>query len=156
MRVLKRRGLVYRATEILLPITIIAKALHLNYLMGQVLNFAIWLYQKFLSPHKGFVCAYRKLYGDASCSEYFRRAIAHGGLADAIPLFQRRLFDCKQAKQQLLYSSLSYQMMANNKRRRKQRGLDFCDCGDLDFDGTPDCLEGCDCDFCDCDFCDCG
>ncbi len=156
MRILRRRGLVYRATEILLPIATLAQTLRLHQLVGRTLTLAIQLYQKFLSPHKGFRCAHRKLYGEASCSEYFRQAIATEGLATAIPLFQQRLWDCKQARQELLYRSLSQQIMANGERRRKRRDSGFWDCGgDTDFDGTPDCLEGCDGDCGDCDNCDC-
>ena len=45
-------------------------------------------YQRYLSPHKGFSCAYRKLYKAESCSEYFKQTIARAGLTAAIPLFQ--------------------------------------------------------------------
>ena len=164
MGVLRRRGLVYRATEILLPVATVAKSLHLNRLISQILNFAVRLYQKFLSPHKGFTCAHRKLYREASCSEYFRQAIATEGLADAIPLFQQRLFDCKQARQELIYRSLSQQMAVNKRKRRKNQcdadclecGCELWDCSDMNCNGIPDCLEGCSFDACDCGGCDCG
>jgi putative component of membrane protein insertase Oxa1/YidC/SpoIIIJ protein YidD len=58
---------------------------------------AVRVYQKHLSPRKGFSCAHRRLYGDVSCSQYFRQMVATYGLIDAIPLFQERLQECHQA-----------------------------------------------------------
>ncbi|MGB6170093.1 MAG: membrane protein insertion efficiency factor YidD, partial [Geitlerinemataceae cyanobacterium] len=43
-------------------------------------------YQKYLSPHKGFSCAYRKLHGGVSCSEYFRQTIDRYGFSYAIKI----------------------------------------------------------------------
>jgi putative component of membrane protein insertase Oxa1/YidC/SpoIIIJ protein YidD len=57
----------------------------------------IHVYQNYLSPRKGFSCAYTKLHGRESCSEYFRLAVKQYGVAKAIPLFRQRLRDCKQA-----------------------------------------------------------
>ncbi|NJN76851.1 MAG: membrane protein insertion efficiency factor YidD [Synechococcaceae cyanobacterium RL_1_2] len=60
----------------------------------------LWLvkfYQRQISPHKGFSCAHRRLYGGLSCSEYFRRSLQTQGLSDALPLFKHRLLDCKRA-----------------------------------------------------------
>ncbi|WP_228061460.1 membrane protein insertion efficiency factor YidD [[Phormidium] sp. LEGE 05292] len=37
-------------------------------------------YQKYLSPHKGFSCAHRILYGGESCSAYIKRIVAQKGL----------------------------------------------------------------------------
>ncbi|GAA6619568.1 hypothetical protein NUACC26_053820 [Scytonema sp. NUACC26] len=44
---------------------------------------AITQYQKHISPHKGFSCAHRILYGGESCSQYIKRVIAREGLRNA-------------------------------------------------------------------------
>jgi putative component of membrane protein insertase Oxa1/YidC/SpoIIIJ protein YidD len=126
-------------------------------------------YQKYLSPHKGFSCAYRKLHGDASCSEYFRQSIDRYGLSHAIPLFQQRLEACKVANL-TLRSQVSEREedseLPEKKKRQNQnlscdRAVGDCvgygcgDCGSSDCGdcNTPDCG---DCGSSDCGSSDCG
>jgi putative component of membrane protein insertase Oxa1/YidC/SpoIIIJ protein YidD len=52
--------------------------------LGQIATTAIGGYQKYVSPHKGFSCAHRLLYGGESCSQYVKGAIAQNGLSRAI------------------------------------------------------------------------
>lgn len=33
-------------------------------------------YQRYLSPHKGFVCAHRRLHGGDSCSQYVKTVLS--------------------------------------------------------------------------------
>lgn len=65
---------------------------------------AITGYQKYLSPHKGFSCAHRVLYGGESCSQYIKRVIAEEGLSVALDKSRQRFQACKQAN--LLLRSL--------------------------------------------------
>ncbi|WP_096585394.1 membrane protein insertion efficiency factor YidD [Nostoc cycadae] len=58
---------------------------------------AIAGYQKHISPHKGFVCAHRILYGSESCSQYIKRVIAQEGLSIAFIKSRARFQACKQA-----------------------------------------------------------
>lgn len=58
---------------------------------------AIGLYQKYLSPVKGFVCAHRVLHGGDSCSEYARRGIQTHGIRKGIDLLRKRLVECRTA-----------------------------------------------------------
>jgi putative component of membrane protein insertase Oxa1/YidC/SpoIIIJ protein YidD len=58
---------------------------------------AITGYQKYLSPHKGFVCAHRVLYGGESCSQYIKRVIAEDGFKALLIKSRRRFQACKQA-----------------------------------------------------------
>jgi len=58
---------------------------------------AIAGYQKHISPHKGFACAHRLLYGGESCSGYIKRVIAEEGLIAAWDKSQARFQACKQA-----------------------------------------------------------
>ncbi len=60
---------------------------------------AISGYQKFLSPHKGFSCAHRVLYGCESCSQYFKRVIAEEGIGQAIANAKGRFQECREANQ---------------------------------------------------------
>ncbi len=60
---------------------------------------AISGYQKFLSPHKGFSCAHRVLYGCDSCSQYFKRVIAEEGIMTAIANAKGRFQECRDANE---------------------------------------------------------
>ncbi|MEJ6480993.1 membrane protein insertion efficiency factor YidD [Nostoc punctiforme UO1] len=65
----------------------------------QVSAAAITGYQKHISPHKGFACAHRILYGGESCSGYFKRVIAKEGLKVALVNSRERFQACKEANQ---------------------------------------------------------
>lgn len=60
---------------------------------------AISGYQKFISPHKGFSCAHRVLYGCESCSQYFKQVIAEEGLLTAIANAKGRFQECREANE---------------------------------------------------------
>jgi putative component of membrane protein insertase Oxa1/YidC/SpoIIIJ protein YidD len=55
---------------------------------------AITLYQRYLSPYKGFVCAFRVHTGRDGCSAYGKRVIARYGLRQGLTLLRRRLAAC--------------------------------------------------------------
>jgi putative component of membrane protein insertase Oxa1/YidC/SpoIIIJ protein YidD len=57
----------------------------------------IGLYQRFLSPYKGYQCAYRVCYGGSSYSEYGRQVISDRGLVAGTVLLWHRFADCGQA-----------------------------------------------------------
>jgi len=117
----------------------------------------IRFYQKFISPRKGFCCAYRKHSGGRSCSSFALVAVRRYGVSAMWRLFPKRLDDCKIAAMRL-----------NEEEKEKENThpceycevLDNCSCAkDCDvFDGSscgnschmPDslpCSDGCDCDF---------
>jgi len=60
---------------------------------------AISGYQRFISPHKGFSCAHRVLYGCESCSQYFKRVIAEDGITTAIANARGRFQECREANE---------------------------------------------------------
>ena len=64
-----------------------------GYLITNIIN----VYQKFISPCKGFVCAHRRLNGGMSCSEYAKAVVARHKLNIAMGLFWRRLRSCQKA-----------------------------------------------------------
>ncbi|NYE60365.1 putative component of membrane protein insertase Oxa1/YidC/SpoIIIJ protein YidD [Duganella sp. 1224] len=55
---------------------------------------AISFYQRYLSPYKGFVCAFRRHTGRDSCSAHGKRVIARYGLWQGLTLLRRRLDAC--------------------------------------------------------------
>lgn len=57
---------------------------------------AIRAYQRYLSPLKGYACAFRVLTGRDSCSAYGYRAIKRFGLLRGLALLRRRLQACSQ------------------------------------------------------------
>ncbi len=60
---------------------------------------AIRFYQRRISPHKGFCCAYRVHTGGASCSTLGYRAIRRFGIWRGLTLLRRRLAKCGVASQ---------------------------------------------------------
>lgn len=62
--------------------------------MKQLALAAIQLYQRQLSPHKGFCCAYRCHTGHASCSQLGYRSIRRFGLRRGLLLLRQRLLKC--------------------------------------------------------------
>lgn len=152
--------MVYRVTEILLPIARLAKRWHFSPVLSNTMTLGVAIYQKIISPRKGFSCAHRRLYGGVSCSEFFRQSIRTHGVAEAIPRFQARLIDCKQANHQLCQYrlvNLSDSLYAQGLKKKVGKkiakgcgcGCDVCDCDFCDCD-TPDCeLPGCDIGGCD-------
>jgi putative component of membrane protein insertase Oxa1/YidC/SpoIIIJ protein YidD len=63
---------------------------------------AIRLYQRHLSPIKGFSCAWRATTRRDSCSAYGYRVIARHGLMLGWPLLRRQLRRCGQAHARVL------------------------------------------------------
>ena len=59
--------------------------------------FAIEVYQRYLSPHKGYCCAYRVVTGGASCSALGYRAIRRFGVWDGLALLRERFALCALA-----------------------------------------------------------
>jgi putative component of membrane protein insertase Oxa1/YidC/SpoIIIJ protein YidD len=80
---------------------------------------AIRLYQRLISPYKGFTCAYRARTGRAGCSGLGYRAIRRHGAWRGWLILRRRLEKCGQAHR-TLHAQHSY--------RKAQAG--FCDCAD--------------------------
>jgi putative component of membrane protein insertase Oxa1/YidC/SpoIIIJ protein YidD len=135
----------------------------------------IRLYQRYLSPRKGFSCPYRLVHDGLSCSEYARQMILTQGVWSAYGLTRQRLKACRVAARELACRSEAENEgdtgagEAETQRvrrsllpRRKNGGDDmsgWCDIADLSCDvawcsvdscdiphcDTPDCGNGCDC-----------
>jgi putative component of membrane protein insertase Oxa1/YidC/SpoIIIJ protein YidD len=124
---------------------------------GSLVDFAIRDYQLYISPHKGFSCAYRKLHGGSSCSGYFREIVAIEGLTKSLYLFPNRLTECREA-----FLILQSQQSTSPKGGKKKYdccdllagNFSSCDLSDCDTNGDGSC-DGGDCGGCDGGCCDC-
>ena len=95
--------------------------------MRTLLLTAISAYQCYLSPHKGFCCAYRVFTGHPSCSALGFRAVRRYGVLAGLGILRRRIYLCGVAHRR--YSP------PHKRSHHAQRG--FCDCDlpcDLNFD----------------------
>ncbi len=84
----------------------------------------ITLYQRYLSPYKGYCCAYRVYTGEDSCSQYAKIAIAEHGLFSAFPLIKEQFDRCSFAAEEI----------QKKQKNKKKDNLDTC----------SDCTAGCD------------
>jgi putative component of membrane protein insertase Oxa1/YidC/SpoIIIJ protein YidD len=82
---------------------------------------AIRVYQRFISPRKGFRCAYSFHTGHGSCSALGYRAIRRFGVVDGINILHSRLHKCGVAYRRY--------RPAPSKVLIAQAGFCDCDCG---------------------------
>jgi putative component of membrane protein insertase Oxa1/YidC/SpoIIIJ protein YidD len=112
--------------------------------MKQLALAAITLYQRYLSPLKGYSCAFRVHTGRDGCSAYGKRVISRHGLRVGLILLDRRLAACCDVHHR--YQQFHPKPIMTT-RRQAQAGFVDCSC-DL-----PDikCLDGLQClDVLDC------
>ncbi len=62
--------------------------------------FGISKYQKYISPYKGYHCAYACLHKDLSCSAYGKEVIEKNGVVKGLRLLNQRFGDCSLAAKQ--------------------------------------------------------
>ena len=117
-------------------------ARHSGLLVGLALS-AIRGYQRHLSLHKGFCCAYRCATGRGSCSAHGYRVIERFGLWTGLALLRRRLRLCGETHRR--------RKQARNPVLHYQRG--DCDIGCLPDLPCDDVGKGAKCM---CDACECG
>ena len=90
--------------------------------MRKLALWAIAAYQRYVSPYKGFSCAYRYHTGCASCSRLGYRAIRFRGIRRGLQLLIQRFARCSEA--QARYEVGGFKAATNGPMGR-QRG--FCD-----------------------------
>lgn len=126
--------------------------MNLSRRFDQVLLALIAGYQRFLSPRKGWRCAYCVLHGGPGCSGFARDAIQlHGGWA-AFPSVRQRFRDCKGAAQ-TLRAARKHALITPPRAgapRPQQRpaclpDLDCLCCAIDAIECAPDLLGACDC-----------
>ena len=90
---------------------------------------ACWLidlYQRYISPRKGFCCAYRVRHRRRdSCSQYAKRAITKLGVLPGVRLLGRRFDKCANA-----CKALRYEPKHRLKRDEQRRHSSWADCAE--------------------------
>ena len=66
-------------------------------LAAEIVLGLIGVYQRWVSPRKGFRCAHAVLHGGPGCSGFAKQAIVDHGLWQAIGLTRQRFRDCRAA-----------------------------------------------------------
>lgn len=84
---------------------------------------AINSYQYYISPHKGYCCAYRAYTGEDSCSQFEKVAIQNNGLFSSFPLIKEQFKKC----------NFAFEEIKKEKENQKYKKSDAC----------PDSLAGC-------------
>jgi uncharacterized protein len=59
----------------------------------------ISFYQRYISPRKGYACAYRALHNDLSCSAFCKKAIESHGIYQGVKHTLQRFHECYLAAQ---------------------------------------------------------
>ncbi len=121
----------------------------------------IRLYQRYISPYKGFRCANRAGKKGWSCSEFGRRVFARYEVTMAYALLQRRFAACKQSYARLSAGRFAAVMAAvpaapeaqeGREPKRQQKtsndigGCNSCDVPNIDVCAIAD-IGVCDCSF---------
>ncbi len=91
----------------------------------EILIFVIRLYQKYISPYKGFQCAHACLYNDASCSDAVITIIESNGLIMSLDKIKARFKACREA-----YLILSQKNMNHKDKPNKKNKNNWYDCCD--------------------------
>jgi putative component of membrane protein insertase Oxa1/YidC/SpoIIIJ protein YidD len=98
-------------------------------------------YQRFISPYKGFRCAYRAARGRHSCSEFGKRALHRGGVVGFWPLLRRRFARCAEAARSLKARNSAAVLEYKSKEKREDEAHRRS--GDRSFDCGADCVPPC-------------
>lgn len=99
---------------------------------------AIRLYQRFISPRKGFCCAYAAVTGHASCSALGYRAIRRFGVWGGLDVLDQRLHKCS-------VSARDRERVVRHGPLARQAGSISCDlpCDGSDACDALDCASDC-------------
>ena len=84
-------------------------------------------YQRWLSPYKGYRCAYSVAHGGTGCSGYVKAVIAEQGMWSGLPKIRARFRACK-ATAMAMNEENSRQTELNRKGRRWRDELKECAC----------------------------
>lgn len=121
----------------------------------------VHFYQRWVSPRKGFSCAYRLRFDDTSCSQHFVEQLAQGGLRHGLRSLRARMGSCRDANAALRSSAArpsdsdhraetgetsSSEGASTTDQANDRQDSNACraaECGDASCDGL-DCLSSCD------------
>ena len=91
----------------------------LNLFIRQIVIITISVYQRLLSPIKGFSCAYRINYNSESCSCYVKRVFLEQDTYTALALSRKRFRDCSKANRVLISKQNNIKNSQSYLDRRK-------------------------------------
>jgi putative component of membrane protein insertase Oxa1/YidC/SpoIIIJ protein YidD len=88
----------------------------------------ISVYQRRVSPYKGFCCAHRVLHAGLSCSEFAKEQLASRGMSMAARALRVRLLECRHAAHVLTLSGGTAPLTteSSNAPDRVKRQGDTC------------------------------
>jgi putative component of membrane protein insertase Oxa1/YidC/SpoIIIJ protein YidD len=115
--------------------------------LGRTAALAIVGYQRFISPYKGFCCAYRWETGRPSCSETARRIALRHGLLVLWKALPRQFDRCRAAYAAFLARAAS----ADEDKNKERKWHDYCDIGPCDCVPLPKHCDVGDCGVMPCD-----
>jgi uncharacterized protein len=123
-------------------------------LAANMADSAIGAYQRYISPYKGFCCAYRAHTGKRSCSAYGRAVVQKLGLWALLAALPKQFDRCRTAYQGLA-AGMATRTLARAQAHdaRKKNDSKACDAVDLSCD-VVDLASNMPCDAvpCDCSF----
>ncbi|MFN8509664.1 MAG: membrane protein insertion efficiency factor YidD [Deinococcaceae bacterium] len=102
----------------------------------------IRLYQRYVSPYKGFRCSHAAFFGGKSCSGAIYALILRKGIVAAWPLIRQQFAECSWAHQVLSYMQEKESPSGNRRCKPSREADDTCRmagaCFDL-FETCGDC-----------------
>lgn len=121
------------------------------------------IYQRYISPYKGFRCAHRVFHGGCSCSQAVKQIIQSDGLLGGIHKIRERFRECQMAAAEIRHAmseksgtnggTTSAEKRERSPSRDRTRGdiltsCNFLDCGasslTIGFEGLSGCeIAGC-------------
>ena len=84
--------------------------------MNKIALFLIFIYQKHLSPRKGYCCAYGALYNNGSCSERVALIIENHGILNGWSMIKNQFVLCSEA----------YETIKEKKKHKKKKEDNWC------------------------------
>jgi len=90
-----------------------------------IIIFVIEWYQRYLSPRKGYCCAYRVAHKRCSCSHYGKRVVQRRGALAFVPLMQRRFARCAKAAAKLRANEVRVLDYAGRPQQIKSSPLQY-------------------------------
>lgn len=105
----------------------------MNKLISYIALRFILFYQKWISPHKGFCCAYKYKTGGHSCSQYAAKIVRRMGVLGLIRGLPKQFGRCRSA---FIDLQREQERRKEEERKRKKQNESFCtacDCSLPDF-----------------------
>lgn len=103
---------------------------------------SIGIYQQYVSPYKGFRCAYHALTGRDSCSQFAKRLVLRHGVIALWRGMPAQFMRCRESYRAVLAMAMDEDLAGDTKRDGKKAfylgdiaswGLDCGDCSSIEI-----------------------